>query len=244
MTGAAPNGIAMSSPPSCESGGCGASASNVTLVQIGGGSPPPPAPEYHPPPPLPPRSSRDELAKRAIDISIGLPLALSALPLSAAIALAIKLDSRGPILVTRQCRGRGYRPFRVFKFRTLRHGAENSYDGYQIQDDDERMTRVGRLLRRYNLDEIPQLLNVLEGSMSLVGARPLDDWESARCLLDHEHRFAMKPGLTGLAQVMGRSLDFFDRADLDVQYVRAWSLREDLRILLKTVMPRASHAIS
>ncbi len=187
------------------------------------------------PSPLPPPPLADEFAKRALDLALGLPATLALLPFGAVIAVAIKVDSRGPVFFRQQRRGRGYRPFRVYKFRTLRHAAADPYDGYEMQGDDTRITRVGRLLRRFSLDELPQVLNVLAGSMSLVGARPLDDWESARCLPDYEARFDLRPGLTGLTQIMGRNrLRFAERGELDVQYVRNWSLREDLRILLKT----------
>ncbi len=185
--------------------------------------------------PLPPMSIREELAKRALDLVVGVPLTAALLPLGVAIAVAIKLDTPGPVFFTQRRRGRGYRPFRLVKFRTLRDGDADPYEGYEVQNDDVRITRVGRLLRRFSLDELPQLICVMAGPMSLVGARPLDDWESARCLSEHEERFEMRPGLTGLAQVMGRnSLAFGERGDLDVAYVRGWSLRQDIRLLLKT----------
>lgn len=183
----------------------------------------------------PPLTRNELVAKRILDLALGVPLTAALLPLGVTIAVAIKLDSRGPVFFRQQRRGRGYRPFQVFKFRTLTHGAKDPYAGYEMQGEDPRITRVGRLLRRFSLDEAPQLLNVLAGSMSLVGPRPLDDWESARCLDHYEGRFDMKPGLTGRTQVRGRNaMSFADRGRHDVAYVREWSLREDVRILLRT----------
>lgn len=183
----------------------------------------------------PPLSRQERAAKRLLDLALAAPVTVALLPLGVAISVAIKIDSPGPVFFRQTRRGRGYRPFRVFKFRTLRHGAGDPYAGYEMASADDRITRVGRLLRRFSLDEAPQLLNVLAGSMSLVGPRPLDEWESARCLDGFEARFEVKPGLTGLTQTSGRNaLSFADRGAHDVAYVREWSLREDVRILLAT----------
>ena len=173
--------------------------------------------------------------KRGLDLAIGLPLCLTLLPLAGVIAFAIKLDSPGPVFFVQRRRGRGYRAFRLIKFRTLHDRAHDPYVGYEMQTDDDRITRVGRVLRRLSLDELPQLLNVLQGSMSLVGPRPLDDWESERCMPDYEARFMVSPGLTGLTQIRGRNaLSFAQRATLDVEYAQTQSLWQDLRILAKT----------
>lgn len=172
--------------------------------------------------------------KRALDLGIGVPLLVALAPGFVCVAVAIKVDSRGPVFFVQRRRGRGYRPFPVLKFRTLRAGGD-PYVGYEMASDDGRITRVGRLLRRFSLDELPQLLCVVRGSMSLVGPRPLDEWESARCVPDHAERFDVKPGLTGLCQVNGRNaLPFTARADLDVEYARRCGLLLDLAILART----------
>jgi len=167
-------------------------------------------------------------------------------PLLAVIALAIKLDSEGPVLYSAHRAGRKGRIFRCHKFRTmvtnadqlkrsLRQNNERSGPFFKITGD-PRITRVGHILRRYSLDELPQLLNVLKGEMSLVGPRPhpLDD--VAGYELEHLARLDVTPGLTGLWQVTARRDPSFQRGmELDREYIRTWSLALDLRILLKTV---------
>ncbi len=182
----------------------------------------------------PPGRARVAL-KRALDLGLGVPLLGALLPGFALIAVAIKMESPGPVFFGQRRRGLGYRPMRVLKFRTLRHDAPDPYEGYEMAASDPRITRVGRLLRRSSLDELPQLLHVVAGTMSLVGPRPLDDWESARCLVEHADRFFAAPGMTGLAQVNGRNrLPFTARADLDVEYARRFSAWLDLAILFRT----------
>jgi len=184
--------------------------------------------------------------KRFIDLA-GASVGLSVLaPLLLLIAGLIKIDSLGPVLYIAQRAGRKGRLFRCYKFRTmvsdadglkdtLRHKNERLGPLFKIAED-PRITRVGRWLRRYSLDELPQLWNVLRGEMSLVGPRPhpLDDFAGYE--LSHLGRLDVTPGLTGLWQVSARRDPSFDRAmDLDRQYIRNWSLGLDLRILLKTV---------
>jgi exopolysaccharide biosynthesis polyprenyl glycosylphosphotransferase len=180
------------------------------------------------------------LAKRSLDI-VGASLALLALaPLLAAVALAIKLDSRGPVLFIQRRSGRRGRFFKLYKFRSMQIDStiEVRADGAIAKSrDDARVTRVGRFIRRFSLDEAPQLFNVLKGDMSLVGPRPLvlaeheslsEDWQARRADL--------RPGLTGPWQVSGRShIPFQDMIKFDYQYVAGWSLARDIEILLATL---------
>jgi lipopolysaccharide/colanic/teichoic acid biosynthesis glycosyltransferase len=173
--------------------------------------------------------------RRALDVALAAAALLALAPLLALLCLVLRVESPGPVLFRQVRHGLRYRPFRMLKFRTLRFGAPDPYAGYEMQADDPRITRVGGFLRRTSLDELPQLLNVLAGDMSLVGPRPLDAWESERCLATHPERFGVKPGLTGLAQVNGRNaLSFARRAELDVVYARHRTLLQDLSILLRT----------
>jgi lipopolysaccharide/colanic/teichoic acid biosynthesis glycosyltransferase len=175
------------------------------------------------------------LLKRLMDLSIALPLCICLLPVFALIAIAIKLDSRGPVFFIQERRGKRFRVIRVIKFRTLRHAAPDPHARYEMLETDPRITRVGSFLRRTSLDELPQLLTVIRGTLSLVGPRPLVEWESRDCLAKHAERFQVKPGITGLSQVAVRnSADFFARLDKDVEYVHRWTLALDLRILAET----------
>ncbi len=188
----------------------------------------------------------DFALKRTFDI-VGATLLLVVLsPLLLAIMLAVRLSSRGPILFRSMRRGIGQRPFHCLKFRTMHTDAEerqadleelNEASGalFKIRDD-PRLTPVGRLLRRFSLDELPQLVNVLRGEMSLVGPRPLPERDYEMLEDWHRKRYLVLPGITGLWQVSGRSeLDFDDLVHLDFIYLERWSLALDLTILLKTI---------
>ena len=192
----------------------------------------------------------DALMKRAVDVMVALGALVVLLPVFAMLAVAIKLDSRGPVFF-RQCRiGLGGVPFRVFKFRTMRV----LEDGDRIPQtfrNDPRVTRIGAFLRSSSLDEIPQLLNVLSGEMSLVGPRPharAHDEEFERLLPNYAQRRSVKPGLTGWAQIHGLrgptpTLEAVRRrTDFDLWYARHASLALDLHILAATpreiVFPR------
>jgi exopolysaccharide biosynthesis polyprenyl glycosylphosphotransferase len=185
--------------------------------------------------------------KRVVDV-IGAGLALTILsPLLAVIAGLIRLDSRGSVLYSAQRAGRKGRLFHCYKFRTMVSDADvlkdrlreiNQRSGpiFKIAED-PRITRLGRILRRYSLDELPQLWNVLKGDMSLVGPRPhpLDD--VAGYEIGHLARLDVTPGITGLWQVTARRDASFERGmELDREYIRTWSLRSDARILLRTVL--------
>jgi len=184
--------------------------------------------------------------KRAFDIAIAAILLLALLPLFALIALLIKLDSRGPVLFRQMRSGKDGKPFVFLKFRGMVADAEqrraelealNEKDGpiFKMRRD-PRVTRVGRVLRRTSLDELPQLWNVLRGDMSLVGPRPPLPEEVARYAPWQRGRLAVRPGLTGLWQVSGRSLLGFEQmVALDLEYIARWSLALDLGIMLRTI---------
>ena len=188
----------------------------------------------------------DYALKRTFDLvvsSIGLIL-LS--PVLLAIAVAIRLSSRGPVIYRSVRPGMAGKPFYCFKFRTMREHADQIQDEleplneqsgalFKIRDD-PRLTPVGRLLRRFSLDELPQLVNVVQGEMSLVGPRPLPMRDFDRLEEWHKKRYLVLPGITGLWQVSGRAeLDFDDLVRLDFLYLERWSIMLDLSILLKTI---------
>jgi len=167
-------------------------------------------------------------------------------PLLLLIALLIRLDSPGPVLYRQTRVGLNGRRFRFYKFRSMVQGADvlkadlsaqNRMNGPVFKmEKDPRVTRVGRLLRKTSLDELPQLFNVLKGDMSLVGPRPNLPEEVAQYKGWQRRRLSMKPGITGLWQVSGRNLiDFNEWMKLDLEYIDSWSLGLDLKILLKTI---------
>lgn len=152
------------------------------------------------------------------------------------IALAIKLDSRGPVFFRQERVGKDGKLFKIWKFRTMVVGAENQGLGYNVAQDDPRITRVGRFLRIWGLDELPQLINVLRGEMSLVGPRPTLQYQVERYNDFQRKRLLVKPGITGWAAIHGRNLlSWEERIKLDVWYVENWSLWLDLKIMLKTL---------
>jgi exopolysaccharide biosynthesis polyprenyl glycosylphosphotransferase len=185
--------------------------------------------------------------KRLIDILGSAMLLLALAPIFAITAVSIKLDSPGPVFFRQDRVGLNRRRFRLFKFRTMSERADelqreleylNEAGGpvFKIRND-PRVTRVGKYLRRFSVDELPQLLNVLKGDMSLVGPRPLPVRDVERINSQwHKRRFSMKPGVTCLWQVNGRSDVSFDEwVVMDLEYIDKWSLALDMRILLETV---------
>jgi lipopolysaccharide/colanic/teichoic acid biosynthesis glycosyltransferase len=172
---------------------------------------------------------------RALDVLVaGLALAVAS-PLLAICVLAIKLESRGPVLYRQRRVGRDGVELELIKLRTMVVGAEHSGAGLYIEDRDARITRVGRLLRRFSLDELPNLLNVLRGDLAIVGPRPTVQVQVDRYTPRQRRRLEVKPGITGWAQVNGRtSLSWPERIELDVWYVDNRSLALDLRILART----------
>ncbi len=183
------------------------------------------------------------MLKRALDLIIGVPLAILAAPLFPLIALAIWLDDRGPILFAQRRAGLDATPFRLLKFRTMHVGAESSLADLLDElpepmfkfREDPRVTRVGRVLRRLSLDELPQIWNLLRGDMSLVGPRPEQLELVERYSPEHRFRMDVKPGLTGPMQVHGRGeLTFEERLAVELDYVENLSIGRDLRILALT----------
>jgi lipopolysaccharide/colanic/teichoic acid biosynthesis glycosyltransferase len=184
--------------------------------------------------------------KRVLDVTGALVGLVLCLPLLAAVAVAVKATSRGPVLFRQWRSGQGGRPFLIYKFRTMVDDAEvrkqdllalNERDGpaFKIKND-PRVTRVGRLLRAASLDELPQLWNVLKGDMSLVGPRPLPCHETAACARWQRRRLDVTPGLTCIWQVFGRGgVTFAEWIRMDVRYIRSLSLLQDLKLLALTV---------
>jgi len=188
----------------------------------------------------------NQAVKRAFDLIAASLALIVSLPVWLLIALAIRVDSPGPILFRQPRAGRGGKPFTVLKFRSMRQDAEaeldkllgrNEADGPMFKmRDDPRRTRVGRFIRKTSLDELPQLINVLRGEMSLVGPRPALQNEVAKYQEWQRKRLDVQPGMTGLWQVSGRSeLTFDEMAMLDIYYGENWSLGLDLQILVRTV---------
>jgi lipopolysaccharide/colanic/teichoic acid biosynthesis glycosyltransferase len=176
------------------------------------------------------------MIRRALDILVGLiGTALSA-PLIAVLVVAIRLESPGDPIYTQVRVGKDGRPFRIIKLRTMVHGAEFTGAGLAIAAGDDRVTRIGALLRRYSLDELPNLWNVLRGDMSVIGPRPTLQHQVDAYTERERGRLAVKPGITGWAQVNGRaSLPWSERIELDLWYVEHRSPRVDLEILRRTV---------
>jgi len=197
-----------------------------------------------------------EIAKRVMDVAFCLTALPLALPLIALCALATRLDSPGPVLFIQKRVGKGGRPFCLFKFRTMQHNIDNSsyrvfmkaFVNGQIGGDGNgqeiykpihasHVTRVGRILRKASLDELPQLINVLRGEMSLVGPRPNVPWEVEEYRGWHNERLEVLPGITGLAQVRGRSgINFDSIVKYDIEYIEKRSLALDLKILWWTLI--------
>jgi lipopolysaccharide/colanic/teichoic acid biosynthesis glycosyltransferase len=187
-------------------------------------------------------------AKRLLDITISLLALIILAPVMLLVALAVRLGSPGPALFRQDRVGQNGRTFSMVKFRSMCHGADAELvrdagahrryqeNGFKLDADDPSITRVGRFIRATSLDELPQLLNVLAGEMSLVGIRPVVAEQLAlRPAYDQACYRAMKPGMTGLWQVSGRSsVENCDRSALDREYIETWSVEADLKVLLRT----------
>jgi lipopolysaccharide/colanic/teichoic acid biosynthesis glycosyltransferase len=200
----------------------------------------------------PARTARSVDGRRVLDVLLACVLLVLASPVMLVAALAIRLEGGGPVLYRQRRYGKDMRAFTMLKFRTMTDGASSAphrayiarlagngrpvpVSGLRKLTDDARVTRVGRRLRRASLDELPQLLNVLAGHMSIVGPRPAIEYELEFYAPRHYERFAVRPGLTGLWQVSGRNrVGFLEMLDRDVEYVRRRSLALDLLILAKT----------
>ena len=199
----------------------------------------------------PPRLSSSSLVlKRTMDLVLALGTLVLLSPLLLLIAIAIKLESRGPVIFRQVRMGKGDRKFSMLKFRTMvadadarkaevahlnKHGANGGDPRMFKIPDDPRTTRVGRVLRRYSLDELPQLWNVVRNEMSLVGPRPLILAEDSHVGDWGRRRLDLKPGITGLWQVLGRdAIPFEEMVRIDYMYVTTWSLWNDVRIMART----------
>jgi lipopolysaccharide/colanic/teichoic acid biosynthesis glycosyltransferase len=177
----------------------------------------------------------DSRRKRALDLLLGGTALVLAAPLLALAAIAIRLETHGHAVYRQRRVGRGERPFELYKLRTLVSGAEHMGKGLAVDEGDERITRLGTWLRRTSFDEVPNLINVLRGEMSLIGPRPTVQVQVDRYDDRQRRRLDALPGITGWAQVHGRaSLPWHERIELDLWYVEHASLRLDLRILMRT----------
>ena len=189
----------------------------------------------------------DRLIKRCFDVAVSSLALVALLPILIIISLVIKLDSPGPIFFVQTRIGRGNAQFRLLKFRSMRHEEADSQGLKSTARDDDRITRVGRVLRSASLDELPQLINIIKGDMSVVGPRPHALGSRAADKLFWEiderywHRHAAKPGLTGLAQIRGyrgathEESDLVNRLQADLEYLDQWSIRKDIWILFLTL---------
>jgi lipopolysaccharide/colanic/teichoic acid biosynthesis glycosyltransferase len=173
---------------------------------------------------------------RVLDLTVATLALLVSAPLLALAALAIRLEGGGPVIYRQRRVGRDGRLFELYKLRTMIAGSDPVGVGTVVARDDPRVTRVGRLLRRFSLDEIPNLLNVLRGEMSIVGPRPTVQVQVDRYTERQRGRLTVLPGITGWAQIQGRaSLPWSERIELDLWYVEHVSLALDLEILCRTV---------
>ncbi|MGA2165646.1 MAG: sugar transferase [Solirubrobacteraceae bacterium] len=176
------------------------------------------------------------MIRRGVDVAVSATLLVLSAPVVAAAMAAIRLESRGSALYRQRRIGRDGQPFDVLKLRTMVTGAEHIGAGLAVDANDSRITRVGAFLRRASLDELPNLLNVLRGEMSLIGPRPTVPVQVERYSPRQRGRLAIRPGITGWAQVNGRaSLPWSERIELDLYYIEHRSLALDLRILWRTV---------
>jgi polysaccharide biosynthesis protein PslA len=193
-----------------------------------------------------PLGIRARATKRLLDLAITIPALIFLMPLMIAVAIAIRLEDGGPVFFRQRRLGLGNRFFNVLKFRSMRTEQTDAAGHRSVSRDDERITRVGRVLRKTSLDELPQLLNVLSGEMSLVGPRPhaLGSLAGSKLFwevdVQYWRRHALKPGLTGLAQVRGfrgateQESDLVGRLKADLEYISHWSPWRDLAILMAT----------
>ena len=178
----------------------------------------------------------DALVRRSLDLVIAGAVSALTAPLVALLALVVRLESPGHPIYTQTRVGKDGMLFEIYKLRTMVHGAEFTGAGLAIQEGDDRITRLGRFLRRYSLDELPNLWNVVRGEMSIIGPRPTLQVQVDQYTERERGRLAVKPGITGWAQVNGRaSLPWSERIELDLWYVEHRTLALDLEILVRTV---------
>jgi lipopolysaccharide/colanic/teichoic acid biosynthesis glycosyltransferase len=194
-----------------------------------------------------PLSLANRVQKRVFDVLVSLAALIALAPLLLIVALAIKLESHGPVFFRQVRVGQGNRQFRIFKFRSMRAELEDGLGAKSTSRDDDRITRVGHLIRKTSIDELPQLFNVLLGHMSIVGPRPhaLGSQAGSSLFWEADRRYwlrhALKPGITGLAQVRGfrgsteRVEDLEQRVRADLEYLSTWSIANDIFIILRTL---------
>jgi lipopolysaccharide/colanic/teichoic acid biosynthesis glycosyltransferase len=194
-----------------------------------------------------PLGLRGRILKRAFDLVAASAALVIVLPLLLVIALLIKLEDGGPVLFVQRRLGRGNQFFNMLKFRSMREEKLDSDGAQSTLRDDDRITRIGRFIRRTSIDELPQLINVLRGEMAIVGPRPhaLGSRANSKLFWEVDARYwkrhSLKPGLTGLAQVRGHrgateeEKDLTDRLHSDLEYISSWTIRSDIRILFKTL---------
>lgn len=173
--------------------------------------------------------------KRFLDIALSLPVMIVLSPVFVVISIAIKLSSKGPVIFKQERAGKNGKSFTFYKFRTMKAGVD-LFGPSPKSGDDPRLTKIGKLLREYSLDELPQLFNVLKGDMRIVGPRPLYISQMAEWDERQKKRLFVKPGLTGLAQIQGRGeLTREEKLELDVKYVETASFLTDIKIILATI---------
>ncbi len=176
-----------------------------------------------------------EFWKRIFDIFLSILAIITLFPVFAVVAIAIRVSSKGPVIFKQERAGKNGKPFTFYKFRTMKVDVD-PFGASPKSGDDPRLTKVGKFLREYSLDELPQLFNVLKGDMSIVGPRPLYVSQMAEWNEPQKKRLLVKPGLTGLAQISGRGgLTREEKLELDVKYVETASFWLDLKIILRTL---------
>ncbi len=176
------------------------------------------------------------ISKRLFDLIISIMLLLVLSPLLALIALTIKLTSRGPVFYVRERVGKNGALFPFYKFRTMIVNAESQGLGIEVAHNDDRITPIGTFLRRWSLDELPQLWNIVRGDMSLIGPRPSLPSQVERYTPEQRRRLRVRPGITGWAQVNGRNdISWDERIVLDCWYIDHWSWWLDVKILCRTI---------
>lgn len=174
--------------------------------------------------------------KRIFDVAVSLValIVLTVIPVMIVIPIVIRLTSEGPAIFKQVRVGKDGKLFVMYKFRTMIMERQDK-DGNDIMSEN-RITKIGKILRKLSLDELPQLINVLNGTMSIVGPRPMLDYQAPRCIGEENLRFEMRPGLTGLAQVKGRNnIRWEERIQYDIEYVKTFTFWQDIVILFKTV---------
>jgi len=176
------------------------------------------------------------MVKRILDLILGIIGLILTSPLWLYVIIRIKAEDRGPVFFVQERVGKNGKLFRMYKFRSMIVGAEKKGLGVFIRTDDERITRIGKFIRKTSIDELPQLINVLKGEMSIVGPRPTLEYQVKRYNEEQKRRLSVKPGITGWAQINGRNnMTWPEKIKLDLWYVDHWSIGLDLKIIGRTI---------